>query len=650
VREETSGARALESVRALARHHRLQSSPGYDEAARWVAAELAAFGFEPEWEPVPGDGRTRALGILMPRGWECGRAMATLAGASGVTPLCDYAAAPLSIVQRSAPVRGTFPLIAVAGGARDSDFEGLDVRGRVVLTDAPVHAVHERAVLARGAAGLLSYGRRLVPPVRGDDDDADALPYTSFWWADGMPRGWGFVVSPAEGRRLRARLDAGEPLALRAEIESREFETTIPLLSAAIPGGSDEEILLVAHLCHPLPSANDNASGAAALLETARVLKALADAGRWTPGRRGVRFLWMPELTGTCAWLALDRDRARRIPAALNLDMVGEDQSQCGSTLLIEHPPCFLGSFAEPLLAAIRHAAQDWVESFSGPGHFSMTRMSEVPWSGGSDHAVFVDPLVGVPCPMLIQWPDRFYHASSDTPDKCDPASLALAVRCAATYAGTLSALNAPDAAALLTHIARDARRRYLQLPFAGGAEARAGRERVRGIAAMKSLARLGLDPGAIAAAIERFDAFCEKEGPPVREVGTARGVDEKAPRPRRSAAGPLEFLPHLWPGWIRLERERRERIAGILDRLPGGRATLDVAWLACDGERTLAEIGRLVALETGVVVQAGAAGPGAAVPGWHDVFEGLADAGLVHWGPAGEAAWALRSDETPAR
>src|SRR5207249_1333988 len=98
-----------------------------------------------------------------------------------------------------------------------------------------------------------------------------------------------------------------------------------------------------------------------------------------------------PELTGTHAWLGSEPRRAERTVAALNLDMVGEDQEQCGSTLLIEHPPCFAASFAEELLARIREQAVDWVVSYSGPGHYGMTRMAEVPYSGGSDHVVLID-------------------------------------------------------------------------------------------------------------------------------------------------------------------------------------------------------------------------------------------------------------------
>ena len=70
VRAEVSGERALDSVRSIARHHRVQSSPGYDEAADWLTARLEAYGIAVEREIVPGDGRTRLLGSLMPQGWE----------------------------------------------------------------------------------------------------------------------------------------------------------------------------------------------------------------------------------------------------------------------------------------------------------------------------------------------------------------------------------------------------------------------------------------------------------------------------------------------------------------------------------------------------------------------------------------------------
>jgi hypothetical protein len=652
VRAEASGEEALASVRAIARFHRVQASAGYDEAAAWVAERLRAFGYEPEWSHVPGDGRTRALGILMPRGWHCTHGRAALIGGPAREPLCDAQAEPLSVILRSAPVRGTYPLVAVEDGTERRHYDHVDVRGRVVLTAGAVHRVHELAVIERGAAGLLSCGRRLFPPVRGEEDDDGALPYTSFWWGPGMRRGWGFVVSPATGRRLRARLAAGEALGLEAEIDAHEFDTRIPLLTASLPGATDAEVLVVAHLCHPQPSANDNASGAAALLETARVLARLAADGRWRPGARGVRFLWMPELTGTCAWLALDRARAGRVSAALNLDMVGEDQAQCGSTLLVEDPPCFAATFAEALLRDIRRDAQDWITSYAGPGHFSLVRMAEVPYGGGSDHAVLADPAVGIPCPMLIQWPDRFYHSSHDTPDRCDPDSLALAVRCAATYAASLSALDRAGGRALLERVGLDARRRVLAAAGRADAPRALMAARLAGGAAIASVERLLEEPERVAAALGLFEAFCSREtstGAPAGDGDLRSDASPEAACPRRTVAGPLEFHTHLWPGYETLTREERESLRAILEALPGGRATLDVAWAACDGRRTLSEIGRLVGIETGLEAPVAPAADGAGVTSWHDVFRWLERLGLVSSPPGTVVRWTLDAPDPAA-
>ena len=54
---------------------------------------------------------------------------------------------------------------------------------------------------------------------------------------------------------------------------------------------------------------------------------------------------------------------------------------------------------------------------------FKHILIRESAYSGGSDHALWLDPGIGVPCPLLIQWPDRFYHSSLDGPGRCDPVS-----------------------------------------------------------------------------------------------------------------------------------------------------------------------------------------------------------------------------------
>lgn len=604
LRPLVDGARAHADVRAVSRHHRIQSTPGYDAAAAWLADALREAGLAPVVEHAVADGRTRHLGCPLQEGWACARAVATLHGARGAEPLADFASAPLSLVQRSAPARGRWPLVAPGRGGTAPEAAGHGLRGRVVLTDAPVQRVHADAVVRQGAAGLLSDGRRLLPPVRTREHDRDSLAYTSFWWLGDEPRGWGFVVSPARGAALRERIAGGERLELEVEIESRRFATHAPLVSATLPGTLPGEVLLTAHLCHPLPGANDNGSGVAAVLEAARALAALEREGGLPAVRRTIRFLWMPELTGTYAWLARDPARAARTVAALNLDMVGESQSDCGSTQLIERAPHFAGSFAEELLVRIRHASQDWVAGFSGDGHYSLVRAAEVPYSGGSDHTVWLDPAIGVPCPLLIQWPDRYYHSDLDTPERCDPASLAHAARIAATYAASVACAGPAEARALLAVVGRGARRRLLAALDAPDPPAAARAERLRGQLALASVSRLAGAPGdAIASALEAALPLAAEELDGFFESEIAPGVARAAPRPPwrdrrvplRLQASPLVPMRALQPGADMVDPEVREAFLALDERFASGSAGVDLAWFACDGRRTVGEIAALL-------------------------------------------------------
>jgi hypothetical protein len=44
--------------------------------------------------------------------------------------------------------------------------------------------------------------------------------------------------------------------------------------------------------------------------------------------------------------------------------------------------------------------------------------------TGGSDHICFNDSSVGVPGIEFFTWPDQWYHADTDTPDKSDPTQM----------------------------------------------------------------------------------------------------------------------------------------------------------------------------------------------------------------------------------
>ena len=123
--------------------------------------------------------------------------------AQPVETLCDFDAIATSLIQRSLPVEGEFDVVALPGkGGKDpADYAGLDVAGKVVLTSVAPSRVAELAIREHGAAGILFDG--MAAGGRTELDLPDARQYTSFWWAgEAQPLGWGFVLSPRQGRGL----------------------------------------------------------------------------------------------------------------------------------------------------------------------------------------------------------------------------------------------------------------------------------------------------------------------------------------------------------------------------------------------------------------------------------------------------------------
>lgn len=654
VRGEVSGARALAYVGEIVRHHRIQASPGYRAAAEWANGAFAATGLEHRIISYPSDGMTAYWTNPSFEEWACQGATLDLVSPAGeARRLCDYDEVKISVIQRSCatPPGGVeAEIVAVDEPERAESYSSLDVRGKYVLVRGDLERIRQLAVVQRGAAGIISDTMWEFPPVRTRMDVPDARQYSSFWWgAPGEPRCFGFVLSPRQGEWLRnliRRAEAGgQPVRLRGEVKSSFYAGAIEDVEAVLQGTGPGEVLVVAHLCHPQWSANDNASGCGAAIEAARALEKLVDSGALPRPSRSIRFLLVPEMFGTYAFLARNENLIPGIAAAINLDMVGENQEVCGSSMLVERPPRALGSFAGDVAALVLEAMAQEVPNLAKTDAYALFRHSVTPFSGGSDHYILSDPTVGVPCPMLIQWPDKYYHTSEDTLDKVDPRSLARAAVLTATYAYFMAAAGEPEVVWLAgemagmygTEAARAARRT--------STSAQASRTRPvlefcrdRKHEDIDSLRRLLSGPSiaaetAISAAKERVAdltegvlAHCERVmaaaqamTPPVVKPGQSPGAAELPPapagweacpvdparRPRRTFRGPLGQRS-LAAG---LDDEAREvwlqqstAYAKSLGKDPGivrGLVTIAMYWT--DGARTLEEINRLVDMEYGM-------------------------------------------------
>ncbi|HEU4965345.1 MAG TPA: DUF4910 domain-containing protein, partial [Bacilli bacterium] len=322
--------------------------------------------------------------------------------------------------------------------------ENVDVKGKLVLTTGLPHRIHDIAVRKFGAAGIVLDTMTEFLPFRRREDMMDAVLYLSYWWHDEEETGFGFMVSPRRGEQLK-KLCAQGPVKVFARVDAELYPGEMENIEAFIPGETEEEVLLVSHLCHPKPGANDNASGPSTLLETARSLQKLIADGTLPKPRRGIRFLMMPEMTGTHAYVHMHPERIKRTVAALNLDMVGGDQRKTSGPLTVEKPSRAMPSYVAELAYGIFDEVAQDVKNFTGTQGYSQTNYVLTAFSGGSDHYILADPSVGIPCPMMITWPDKTYHTSIDTVENIDPKLMEKVAVTAGAYLTFLANAELPD-------------------------------------------------------------------------------------------------------------------------------------------------------------------------------------------------------------
>ena len=472
VQREFSGLRAFNYVAEISQHHRIQSSPGYRDAARYCLDVWQKNGVSSQVVSYPSSYADSYWTQRMWEEWDCSRATLSL-----VQPhrqlLADYSIDKMSVIQRSISTMAggvEAPLILLDKGEDESAYEGIDFTGAIVFSNYDWNAIRRWAVEKRGAIGIVSDRMMEFPPVRHRYDIPDAMLYTSFWWTGAEKQCFGFVLSTKAGDQLRKvcqkqwelhLADASQPAypCVKADVAAKHYPGAIENVEAFIPGETDEEILLTAHLCHPQASANDNASGSATLLEAANVLQKLIADGSLPKPKRGIRFLLIPEMTGTYAWLACNEQKIPHVLAGLNLDMVGENQELCDSALTVVYPPHASHSFVGDLASAVLDEVAKEVSSFSGDGKYGLFRYATTTFTGGSDHYILTDPTVNIPTPMLIQWPDKFYHTSADTIEKVDPRSLYRVGCLSASYAWVMANLDGSSQSYVLSL----SREKYLQ-------------------------------------------------------------------------------------------------------------------------------------------------------------------------------------------
>lgn len=446
---ECSGERTYNHIIELSEYNRQRDSEEFADIlfeSQYVTAKLKEYGLSEI--NIERFGKTQVWRGISGSLWEV---------SPGREKLADFIDLPFHLIPGS-PVTDTEGELVFIGDAYNGELDKVDLTGKIVLTSARPSSIMN-AMLQKGVTGIVSYysPRPLEDPLMIPDMKGGSLTRGS------LSKIFAFSISPRDGIVLSGRLRSGEKITVNATVRFRTEEVDIQVPTCTIQGTDPAagEIIVSAHLFEGYGNqgANDNISGSATILESARVISQLVKDGIITRPKRTIRFIWVPEFSGTIPWVRAHKDLMKKTICNLNLDMVGLSLSRYKSYYVLHRTTYgnahYLNDVVENYFRYVGETNQ-MNSVISGSRFFKRIVAptgTDDPFyyqvessSGGSDHEVFNDWGVQVPGIMMITWPDPFYHTSQDRADKCDPTQLKRAVFINSISAYTIASAGEDEA------------------------------------------------------------------------------------------------------------------------------------------------------------------------------------------------------------
>ncbi|MCJ7679350.1 MAG: M28 family peptidase [Candidatus Aminicenantes bacterium] len=314
-------------------------------------------------------------------------------------------------------------------------------KGKIALMWAFPRGREAKLLDKSGLSGVISFS------ARDRYSDPNQVVYSRGSFSGHNNFKFGMTVSWRQWSELLEDVEDGKPLKVRCRTLVEEFPDRFENVVSWIPGVETDKkgILFTAHLFegYTKRGANDNMSGCIVQLEILRSLNELINKGLLPRPRRTITFLWCNEISGTFEHIKQHPGLADNLSCVINMDMVGEALRKNNALFTMTECPNHLPSYLDGLGNSILNyvwRTNDIVYSPDSPRGRSGQHFPDPLWekngskdafryylhgaTGGSDHICFINPMVAVPAIELNIWPDQWYHADTDTPDKSDPTQL----------------------------------------------------------------------------------------------------------------------------------------------------------------------------------------------------------------------------------
>jgi aminopeptidase YwaD len=318
---------------------------------------------------------------------------------------------------------------------------GREIGGKIALMWSHPRGQEAEELDSAGLRGVISF--------RAQDRyfDPDQVIYSSGSYSEKDNLQFGFTISWRQWSEFLEDLEKGRTVTVRCKTKIEKYPNKIENVFAWLPGTEPEKkgIIFTGHLYegYTKRGANDNTSGCVVQMEILRALTKLIAQGDLPQPRRTIYFLWPNEISGTYEHLAQHPGFTEKISTNINMDMVGEGLRKNNSLLTMSectnHLPSYLDGLAQSILNYVWRTndivylpdspRSRYGQIFPNPiweknGSRDAFRYDIQLASGGSDHICFNNPSVAIPAIAFCAWPDQWYHADADTPDKSDPTQM----------------------------------------------------------------------------------------------------------------------------------------------------------------------------------------------------------------------------------
>ncbi|HLL70490.1 MAG TPA: M28 family peptidase, partial [Pyrinomonadaceae bacterium] len=445
---EISGDRAFEHIRWLTHWHRDSGMEGYFKAAEYIVKAAKEVGLQD----------VRFVEQVLPGVNYTPRSAELWMTEPIALKLADLGEHAVYLADGSHDADVTAELIYI-GDATVESLKNLDVKGKIVLTNAQPGRAAQNAVYARGAVGIVTYA---TTEGRSPLDFPDQIAWTRInpTPPEGKQGTFAFSLPPRKGDTLRRILETngmqdyfgtgkstkGGRVVLKAKVDTEISPAPgrTGFVEGWIRGSSihDQQIILTAHLQEEQGSANDDGSGCGNLLELARTYNKLIAEGKMPRPLRDIRFWWTDEIYSEYRYFQDFPDEPKKFLANVHQDMTGANQAMGSRVQHLIFAPHSRTSYLDAIFESVGQYVINTNNGFLAASRqgglprphtrpLYATRGSRqgfnarfVPWFGSSDHMTFLDGPINTPAVALINWDDDYIHSSDDDLFQIDQTQL----------------------------------------------------------------------------------------------------------------------------------------------------------------------------------------------------------------------------------